>query len=376
MARWVLARTALLSALFVGGPCRADDTRIFVSNEYFTFGSPNYCTVAIELVDFDRDGDLDALMVNGRHWARQDLVFANNGNGRFLEAIELGGLATGYAPAVTDLDADGIPDIVVARDRVPSRRFMGRGDGRFDAGHTVGRAGATRAVAAGDLDDDGIPDLVFSERGGTNFVVFGPSFGNLVEFGAAEQTVRLKLADLDHDGDLDAVFANLGAEGNVIHLNDGSGGLRESRRLDPSHSMAVDVDTGDLNGDGLTDLAFAMLGANVIFLNDPEDAFTRTFAFGDAAERSYGIAVGDLDNDGDADIAVANDGAPNAIYINEGGRFRRSVLPEDTQARSYGVSIGDLNGDGFADVVFANSGAMSRIYLNATPATAAALLAR
>lgn len=99
----------------------ADEGRVFVSNEYFTFGSPDNFTVAVELADFDRDGDLDALMINGRHWARRDLVLMNNGSGRFLLGRQLGAeLATGYEPAVADLNHDNCPDIVVSRDRVPS----------------------------------------------------------------------------------------------------------------------------------------------------------------------------------------------------------------------------------------------------------------
>ena len=41
-----------------------DEQRVFVSNEYFTFGSPDYFTVAIQLADLDRDGDLDLVVCN------------------------------------------------------------------------------------------------------------------------------------------------------------------------------------------------------------------------------------------------------------------------------------------------------------------------
>jgi len=366
----------LIQLLLLCSVSVAEERREFVSNEYFTIGSPDYFTVAIKLADFDLDGDLDALMINGRHWARHDLLFLNNGAGRFLIARPLGEAATGYDPTISDLNYDGNLDVIVARDRIRSMRFMGLGNGKFDTGRPVGLAGPTRAVGSADLDADGEIDLVFSQRGTTNYVAFGPDFDRIENFGDAEQSVRLELGDFDGDHDVDVVFANLGPEGSGIHFNVGMGKFGKARRLDPAHGPAVDVVAGDLNGDGLIDIALATIAANVIFLNDADHKFVNTVVFGPANERSYGIDLGDLDRDGDLDIAVANDGGPNAIYLNVGGKFERQLLPDDPDARSYGVSIGDLNGDGFPDLVFANSGSMSRVYLNTTVEHAASMLAR
>lgn len=371
-----IGRLNLIQLLLLCSVSAAEERRVFVSNEYLTFGSPDYFTVAIKLADFDLDGDLDAIMINGRHWARHDQIFTNNGAGRFLIARPLGEAATGYAPTISDLDDDGNLDIVVARDRIRSMRFMGLDDGKFDRGHPVGLAGPTRAVVSADLDDDGDIDLIFSQRGATNYVAYGPDFESMESFGEAEQSVRLALGDLDGDNDVDVAFANLGPEGSGIHFNDGAGKFGEARRLDPAYGPAVDVAAADLNGDGLIDIALATISSNVIFLNDTDHKFVNKLVFGPASERSYGIDLGDLDRDGDLDIAVANDGGPNAIYFNVGGEFERLLLPDDPNARSYGVSIGDLNGDGFPDLVFANSGSMSRVYLNTTREQAASLLAR
>lgn len=151
----LLRRTVPVAMILVSCVSAAEAPRVFVTNEYFTFGSPDYFSVAVKLADFDSDGDLDALMVNGRHWARQDLVFFNNGDGRFLTAAPLGEQASGYSPAVVDLNHDGKDDIVIARDRIVSQRFMGLGNGKFDTGRSVGRAGPTRAVVSADLDNDG-----------------------------------------------------------------------------------------------------------------------------------------------------------------------------------------------------------------------------
>ena len=104
LRRWhptSIACLGLIQVLFLCSASANEEKRVFVSNEYFTFGSADYFTVAIKLADIDLDGDLDAIMINGRHWARQDLIFFNNGAGRFLTARPLGESATGYAPTIS-----------------------------------------------------------------------------------------------------------------------------------------------------------------------------------------------------------------------------------------------------------------------------------
>ena len=38
-------------------------------------------TASITLIDIDKDGDLDALIANGRHWAQQNYIYFNDGDG-------------------------------------------------------------------------------------------------------------------------------------------------------------------------------------------------------------------------------------------------------------------------------------------------------
>ena len=358
-------------------PTSAKDARLFVSNEYFTFGSADYFTVDVALTDVDQDGDQDAVMVNGRHWARQDLVLVNNGAGRFLVARRLGdALTTGYRPAISDLDRDGRPDIVVARDRTRSRIFLNSGNGGFRDAGAVGPAGPTRAVAAADIDRDGATDLVFSLRGKNNQIVFGPDFARVVDLPPAEQSVRLVAADLNGDSFPDLVFANLGAEGSLIQFNDGNGGFSRSIRLDAEPRPSVDVAIGDIDGDGLPDAVFASIGANAIFFNDGEHEFSRSIPFGDGAKRSYGIALADFDGDDRLDIAIANAGSTNAVFFNRADGLLHQDLPDDPGALSYGVSSADLDGNGYPDLVFANSGSMSRVYLNVVASEVATALTR
>ena len=57
--------------------------RTFTTTNRLVFGTPSDLTASIVFADVDGDGDLDALLANGRHWAQVNEVYINNGDGQF-----------------------------------------------------------------------------------------------------------------------------------------------------------------------------------------------------------------------------------------------------------------------------------------------------
>jgi uncharacterized repeat protein (TIGR01451 family) len=186
---------------------------------------------------------------------------------------------------------------------------------------------------------------------------------------ASSYGVEVELGDLDGDGDLDAFVANGGGQANRVWLNDGTGTFHDSgQRLSGpwNHGVAL----GDLDGDGDLD-AFVVNTtnqANRVWLNDG------TGTFHDSGQRlgssrSNGVALGDLDGDGDLDAFVANynfyDGQPNRVWLNDGsGSFHASGQYLGNSS-SYAVVVGDLDGDGDLDAFVANSHYQAnRVWLN------------
>jgi hypothetical protein len=97
-ASWYLTgkgRFGLIQLLLLCSVSAAEGRREFVSNEYFTFGSPDYFTVAIKLADFDLDGDLDALMINGRHWRSTGSALLKQWGRAFSYCAPVGGCSHG-----------------------------------------------------------------------------------------------------------------------------------------------------------------------------------------------------------------------------------------------------------------------------------------
>ena len=107
------------------------------SLEFFTsgrliLGTHKERTASIGLGDIDNDGDVDALVANGRHWPGQNRVFVNNGRGVFTVSRALGTeRETSYSTELADFDNDGDLDVAVGNDMAPNFIFINDGSGHF-----------------------------------------------------------------------------------------------------------------------------------------------------------------------------------------------------------------------------------------------------
>ena len=158
----------LAVSLMLGSAAQATPFRL---HPYLVFGGEDELTASISLGDVDGDGDLDAVVINGRHWTGQDQVFFNNGSGFFTLSRNLGEVqATGYEGALADFDGDGDLDIAIAHDRLPLSVLYNDGHGVFEGRTEFGPMVQSRAITAADLDGDGDVDLALSQRGSANLV--------------------------------------------------------------------------------------------------------------------------------------------------------------------------------------------------------------
>ena len=127
----------------------------------------------------------------------------------------------------------------------------------------------------------------------------------------------------------------------------------------PAGSKTYALFSGDLNGDGLVDLAAANEEGDSIsvFLNGGGGTFQRGAA--DFATGAYptGGAIADFNRDGVADIATANyHGNSVSILLGVGdGTFDPAAhYPTASGAETSNLALGDLDGDGYLDVVATN----------------------
>lgn len=129
--------------------------------------------------------------------------------------------------------------------------------------------------------------------------------------------------------------------------------------LEEKGETSAGVSIGDLNGDGLLDIALAKGRHwplhNRILLNDGKGGFSAS-NLAASADRTYSAALADLDRDGDLDIIVSNDEPDRKlVYKNDGrGNFTEAGSFGDPKWGTRYVTLADLDGDLFPDLVVAN----------------------
>ena len=132
-------------------------------------------------------------------------------------------------------------------------------------------------------------------------------------------------------------------------------------------AAAQGLATGDLDGDGLADLAVSSENSVRILLNrstDPALPLRFEEVNYSAAGTTRELATGDLDGDGDLDVVFLSEDEVGLLYNIGGGVFGDPVLLGLPLA--WRVELADLNGDGASDLAVANRvlGARLSVFLS------------
>ncbi|HTA44958.1 MAG TPA: CRTAC1 family protein [Bryobacteraceae bacterium] len=256
-------------------------------------------------LDYDADGWLDILLVNGTGWSGHNhggsalSLYHNNRNGTFTDVTRRAGLYVdlyGMGVAIADFDNDGFPDILVTAVG-QNRLFRNTGKGTFvdvtAKSGLGGRSGLSTSALWFDYDRDGLLDLFVC-----NYVQWSP----------------------EHD-----VFCSVD-------------GKNKSYCTPEAYH-------------GSTCWLFRNRGNGTF-----EDVTAKSGIF-DTTSKSLGVAMLDYDRDGWPDLFVANDTQPNKLYRNlRNGTFEDVAVSAGVAFSEYGKARAGMGVDA-AD--FDNSGVMS-----------------
>jgi hypothetical protein len=194
-------------------------------------------------------------------------------------------------------------------------------------------------------------------------------FAPKVDFPTGTNPNFVSIGDINGDGRPDLATANLNSNDVSILLNTTATGATTPSFATVDFGTGTrpaSVSIGDINGDGLLDLAVANLNTNdvSILLNTTgTGATTPSFAtrvdFGTGTRPNF-VSIGDINGDGKPDLATVNITSDNAsILLNTTatGATTPSFAPRvdfPTGDGSWFGSIGDINGDGKPDLATAN----------------------
>jgi hypothetical protein len=288
----------------------------------------------IAIGDFNRDGKLDLAFAN--HEEKHLTVLLGNGQGGFTPApnspfaVEVKphthGVATG------DLNGDGNLDLVTdswGNDQVAV--LFGDGTGSFNASGTfldVGKMPYQR-VRVGDINGDGKSDIITTNLEGDNVtIVLGDSKGGFKQstgspFPCGDSPFNFAIGDVNGDGKPDLAIVNSpsstadrhGKDGLTILLGDGAGGFRMLAGSPFATGRIPNrVAIGDVNGDGVADIAVSSPDGNniTLFLMSSKGvASSSTIAIGG---KPKGLAIRDLNGDRKADMVITNN-SDNTVTV-------------------------------------------------------------
>jgi enediyne biosynthesis protein E4 len=317
-------------------------------------------------LDYDADGWLDILLVNGMDWpdhrgAQRTTMhlYHNNRNGTFTDVTQRAGLAVemyGMGVAVGDYNNDGFPDLLVTAVG-QSRLFQNNGRGGFlDVTEKAGLGGRNAFSTSAmwfDFDRDGFLDLIVC-----NYVKWSPARDVFCSVDGKRKSYCTPEA---YHGETCWLFRNRG-NGTFEDVTAKSG-------IFDSTSKSLGVALLDVDRDGWPDLVIANdTQPNKLYRNLRNGTFDevgvhRGVAFSEdgKARAGMGIDSADFDNSGAEGIAITNfDNEMIALYrpASNGGfqdAARNAGIGQPSQSTlGFGCAFLDINLDGYLDLIAVN----------------------
>ncbi|HTR22741.1 MAG TPA: FG-GAP-like repeat-containing protein [Terriglobales bacterium] len=312
------------------------------------YNSAGTAASSIAVADVNGDNVLDLLVAN-QCVSETDCtngsigVLLGNGDGTFQPAVSYVAGNGAHSVAVADLNRDGHLDLVVANACLNSGScnnggvsvLLGNGNGTFQAPVTYSSGGQSADfVAISDLNADGFADVVVANQcvsksncnNGGVAVLLGNGNGTLRSAttynSGGYSALSVAIADVNGDGRPDILATSLCADANNcidgivgVLISNGSGTFKSAVAYSSVGYGASSVAIADLNGDGVPDLVVDNIcktssncskGGIALLPGNGDGTFQTPLVYNSDGNNATSVAAADLDGDGKADIVTAN----------------------------------------------------------------------
>lgn len=328
---------------------------------------------SVAIGDVSGDGRDDLVVVTNAYfantWSNHVLIYPQQADGTLAQPYAVQ-YTTTYGNArglvLADIDADGVLDIVAGYGG--GLALLRRdGTGGFSLRNVVTNRGGD-VLASLDVDRNGVADIVGLSHSGPATIYYSDGFGGI----ANQQTLAtqvggfndLETGDLNGDGvdDLAVMSGQMYAIPNLtVHRHDGAAGwlAPQSYFVGTSESTSG-LAVGDFNDDGRDDAVLSRARNSPTWLwHYRQDANGQLQVMPNIASYQIPdtIEAVDLDRDGRDDLAVLHSGWLRfGFYLQDAsglGSEQLVTIPYQSHYNQQGLAFGDLNGDGCTDAAIA-----------------------
>ncbi|KAH8069185.1 hypothetical protein JL721_6003 [Aureococcus anophagefferens] len=403
-----------------------------VESDAVVFSESVGAVSAAAAADVDGDGDVDVLLGEMMPYVN----LARNVGSRYEpyferpddadEPLNNWAAATAYddltqacaAPAVGDLDGDGLPDVLVGSvDGLVVLYLTTVSEAHYgETWEDLQADSPTQSVAFDwgvsprlvDADGDGDLDVILSSAYGgavyllendggaasPHFALHGDGGANAAaDAFAGKERMALAVGDVDGDGAFDVAFGD-GDGAVAFFYNRGSADAFRFDFADPD--LVVDApdgrtlakpELGDVDGDADLDLVatYAPAFTPIVYFENGGNASRPAFVEAPSGQNPFDavdaihidqtvLALYDVDADGDLDLLLAKLTGTAVYYANFGSSTAMDLV-EDAEhglneaslgalATAPAVALGDLDGDGAAELLVGDQGGFLTYYAN------------